>query len=140
MKRLLCIVTLAFCCGCGRIDGPIRVAVAGNATVDGTPITEGSITFLPMSDTKGPVAGSPIVDGRYSIAAEKGPCVGHYRVEIRGSRKTGRQVPAPGPNRASSLMVDEVIEIVPAKYNTQSTLVAELKTGANTLDFAVGAK
>lgn len=107
--------------------------------MDGTPIAEGTINFLPAGGTKGPTAGASITDGRYSIAAAKGPCLGRHRVEIRGSKRTGRQVSAPGP-KASGLMVDEIIDIVPRRYNAESTLEAELKPGQNELDFSLDAK
>jgi hypothetical protein len=139
MERLAVVAMLLFCCGCGQSDGPVRVAVAGRVTLDGTPIAEGTINFLPTSGTKGPTAGAPITDGLYSIAAAKGPCVGRYRVEIRGSKKTGRQVLAPGP-KTSGLMVDEILEIVPKRYNAESTLEADLKPGQNELDYSLTAK
>lgn len=140
MKKVFLLTILAICCGCGRGNGPIRVAVAGDVAVDGTPIAEGSILFIPAPGTKGPVAGASITGGRYSIAAAKGPCVGPYRVEIHGSQKTGRRVKVAGPQGPASSIVDEIIEIVPAKYNTQSTLVADLKAGKNRLDFAIATK
>jgi hypothetical protein len=139
MRRLVIVATLLLCCGCGQSNGPLRVAVAGRATLDGTPIAEGTINFLPAGGTKGPTAGTLITDGRYSIAAAKGPCVGRYRVEIRGSHQTGRQVPAPGPT-TSGLMVDEIIEIVPSHYNAKTTLEAELKPGQNELDYSLTTK
>jgi hypothetical protein len=139
MRTLAIVAMLLSCCGCAQSDGPVRVAVAGKATLDGTPIAEGTINLLPASGTKGPVAGAPIMDGLYSIAAAKGPCVGRYRVEIRGSKKTGRQVLSPGP-KTSALMVDEIIEIVPNRNNTKSTLEADLKPGQNELDYSLTTK
>ena len=139
MGKLAILAMLLSCCGCAQSNGPVRVAVAGKVTLDGTPIAEGTINLLPASGTKGPTAGAPITDGLYAIAAAKGPCVGRYRVEIRGSKKTGRQVPAPGP-KTSGLVVDEILEIVPKRYNAESTLEAELKPGQNELDYSLTTK
>lgn len=140
MRKLTIVAMLLLCCGCEQSDGPLRVAVAGSATLDGAPIAEGTINFFPAGETKGPTAGASIMDGRYSIAIAKGPCVGRYRVEIRGSKKTGRQVSLPGPPKAARVMVDEIIEIVPSRYNAQSTLEAELKPTQNELEFSLSTK
>jgi hypothetical protein len=37
-------------------------------------------------------------------------------------------------------MADEIIETVPARYNSQSTLEEEVKPGRNTLDFHLTTK
>ena len=137
MKRFIIVAMVLLCSGCGRNDG--RVAVAGKTALDGTPIAEGMINFFPTGETKGPTAGASIKDGFYSIPAATGPCVGLYRVEIRGLQKTGRQIPLPGPN-GPGMMVDEVLEIVPSHYNTKSTLEVELKPGRNQMDFPLSTK
>ena len=120
--------------GCGGYDGPRRGEVHGNVTFDGSPLVEGHIRFTPTGDTKGPVAGAPIVDGQYSIEEAKGPVVGHQRVEISAQKKTGRQVPAPPPQPAGTMM-EETAEAIPERYNTRTELERELVAGPNVLDF-----
>jgi hypothetical protein len=132
--RQALIVSLLLCCwGCGNRDGLNRAAVAGKATLDGAPIAAGSITFCPTRDTKGPTTGGSIEDGQYAIPAAKGPIVGRNRVEIHATRKTGRKVQAPMSERG--VLTDEIVEAVPARYNSNSTLEHEIKPGDNTLDF-----
>ena len=131
---------LLLCWGCGGNDGPPRSTVKGRITLDGVDIPEGTITFFPASGTKGPTAGTSIAAGRYSLTSERGPLAGRYRVEIHGSRKTGRQVPAPGPVVNPKALVDEIVETVPKRYNLQSTLEADVKPGRNDLDFTLTAK
>jgi hypothetical protein len=60
--------------------------------------------------------------------------VGKNRVEIKGFRKTGRKMPDPMAFGTKTL-TDEIIQIVPPEYNSQSTLTREIKAGSNTLDF-----
>jgi hypothetical protein len=132
--RQALVVSLLLCCwGCGKSDGLDRAAVAGKVTLDGAPVATGTIVFYPTGDTKGPTTGGNIEDGQYSISLAKGPIVGRNRVEIRATRTTGRKVQAPMAERG--VLTDEIVEAVPARYNSSSTLKHEIKSGDNTLDF-----
>jgi hypothetical protein len=110
-------------------DGLPRGAVSGKITLNGVALAEGSIVFVPCGDTKGPTTGATIRDGHYSISAEKGPAVGRNRVEISASKRTGRKV-----RSRDGTMVDESIESVPDRYNIQSTLATEIRSGRNVFD------
>lgn len=117
--------------GCG---GPSRPSVDGHVTLDGQPLEQGSISFIPTGTTQGPLTGSIIADGEYHIDSASGPVVGQYKVEIRASMPTGKQVPLPPPAPPGA-MIDEVAEVIPSRYNTESTLTAEVKEKKNKLDF-----
>lgn len=133
-KQLVVVVLLsAFLCGCGS-GGPQRAAVQGEVTLGGRPLEKGSILFRPTEDTKGPTAGGRIENGRYEISRKDGPLVGMNRIEINAFQPTGRQVPKVIGNPEAGLM-DEVIEVIPKKYNVDSTLVREVNTDSNILDF-----
>ncbi len=124
--------------GCGGASGPERCAVSGAVSYEGTAIESGSIAFLPTSG-KGPSAGGAIKDGRYEISAELGPGIGAHRVEIIGLKSEGTktvegvQGHVGGPSGTST--VAELKMIVPDVFNTKSTLTADIKSGANKLDF-----
>jgi hypothetical protein len=121
--------------GCG--DGSGRVAVSGRVTVDGQALESGVIAFLPAEGTKGPAAGAEIKQGAYSVGRQGGPLPGTYRVEIKGTRKTGRQI----KDSFSTAMVDEIEQFLPAKFNTESELSAEIKPGgSDSLDFTLQLK
>lgn len=97
--------------------------MSGSVTLDGVPLSEGTITFFPSGTTKGPASGGAIVDGRYDIAAAEGPVVGTNRVEIRSVQKTGRLVKSPVAVETTGPpidMVEELKEVVPPKYNRDS--------------------
>jgi len=59
----LCVAALT---GCGS-----PAAVHGTVSIDGTPVTEGSVNFEP-ADGKGPSAGANITGGRVEVPAATG--------------------------------------------------------------------
>jgi len=123
-----------FVWGCGGPEGPQRAAVQGTVTLDGQPIAEGTITFYPTGDTRGPSAGGEIRDGAYSLAAAKGPVVGTCRVEIRARRKTGQTVMVGG------IETEQLEQYIPARYNTRSTLTARIEPGRHSIDFPLSSQ
>jgi hypothetical protein len=108
--------------------------IEGAVTFDGKPVEQGSITFEPASGT-GPSAGGTIQNGRYAVDAE-GVTPGEMIVRISAVRSTGKKIEA-GPPEPPGTMVDEVRPYIPAAYNEQSTLKAEVKAGKVTQDFAL---
>ena len=121
--------SLAFACiGCANNNAG-RMEISGQVTLDGQPVEQGSISFIPTGGTRGPVAGGAIVAGKYHIMASQGPVVGKQRVEIRAGRKSGRQIRA--TDFGEEGQVDEMVESVPAKYNTASELMYQVESGRN---------
>ena len=111
----------------GCADNSGRAAVHGLVKLDDKPLASGSISFYPV---QGAVAGSDIVDGKYSIPADKGAVVGTNRVQISAYGPTGRMYREP-----SGEMSEERAQLVPASYNTQTTLQCEVEPGKNKCDF-----
>jgi hypothetical protein len=132
----ICLV-IATCVGCEK-KGLQRAAVSGHVTVDGQPISEGVIQFLPIEGTIGPEAGGVITKGQYEIAQQRGPIVGKARVELRGSKKTGRKIQ--DPTGRPGTLTDEYKEMFPPDCNTNSSLVREIKDGLNKWDFDIRTK
>ncbi len=144
-RSVACFLVVLTAVGCGRRhDQWNRAAVRGRVLLDGAPLAEGTITFFPAEGVQGPAAGGPIRDGTYDLAQHDGPVLGRQRIEIRSVQKTGRTVPSPvapeadGPVSAGQL-VEERIEIVPSVYNSNTTLVREIKPADNELDFELKA-
>ena len=128
---------LLLAAGCGGGEDWQSAEVTGTVTLDGRPIPEGHITFLPSGDTRGPSATTTITDGRYAMI-EGGPVVGTHRVEIRTPVKTGRKIPDLRPEnrmKPDRPMIDEVVEAIPVTYNTKSTLTVEIRPGKNEMSF-----
>jgi hypothetical protein len=110
---LLCSV-LAIAGGCG--SGGNTGKVTGTVTFDGAPVPDGQITF--ESDT---VTGAQIKDGKFEADVP----VGKHKVKIVANREEG--VAADGlPN---------FVSYIPKKYNEQTTLEEEVKSGKNEFTF-----
>src|SRR5438874_7455269 len=120
---LFCLVPLL---GCGAGAG---ASVSGKVTLDGSPLDDATITFVPTVGGQRQAAWTMIKGGQYAIAAKDGLGTRQFRVEIRAlrtlSEKTNQNDPTLVPAK----------EIVPGKYNSKSELVVDIKPGANTADF-----
>ncbi|HEY2158312.1 MAG TPA: hypothetical protein VGH33_21965 [Isosphaeraceae bacterium] len=123
--------------GCGgETDGRPREAISGTVSLDGRPLPDGSIQWIPASAREGTVGGAPVKDGKFSINRQEGLAPGAYRVVISsgggGGGASGTPGEAPGLLDAANTPKD----LIPARYNTKSTLKAEVKVGdPNTFDF-----
>ena len=130
-------LVIATCFGCGK-TGPRRAAVSGHVTLNGQPINEGVIQFLPVEGTVGPETGGIITNGQYDIAHDHGPIVGKSRIELRASKKTGGKIQ--DPTGRPGVLTDEYKEMFPPGSNTNSSLVREIKDEPNKLDFDIRTK
>jgi hypothetical protein len=106
-----------FVCSCaaGCNDaGPKTYPVTGTVTLDGQPLQEADIVFVPLDAALGPDAGQ-IRDGTFTFRAK----AGRKRVEIRTSR----------PYRINTAMGETTIwkNHLPPRYSSQSTLQAEVR-------------
>jgi hypothetical protein len=128
LLRGACLLGLTIFVGCGG-GGP-GATVEGSVTLDGQPVQNGTISFVP-ADGKTASAGGKIADGKYSVAVPPGP----KRVEIAASKVVGQRPAYAGdPN---SPMIDITESIIPPRYNAQSELTFEVKAGDNQKDFAL---
>ena len=121
-----CALAAAGCDGSGLAD------VSGTVTVDGTPIEEGAITFYPV-DGQGQTAGGPIKDGKYSVPVS----VGKMKVSISYPRAIGKKKLYNTPESPEGIIWKEGL---PGRYNEQSELTFEVKSGKNTKDWELTVK
>ena len=119
--------------GCGS-GGSGRAAVTGKVTLQGEPVANGVIAFVPTDGTRGPSSGAKIENGEFTVPGDKGPMPGTYLVRINASRPTGRKVEA-GPPAPPGTMVDDLAEYIPPQYNANTTLKRDIKSGTNQLNF-----
>ena len=127
--------------GCGSASDELpRQAISGTVTIDDKPLDAGSITFDPvdMGRKDAVNAGAAISGGSYSIAAATGLTPGSYRVSITeaAAAAPASTNEAPGtPPRATHKAT------IPATYNVNSTLTAEVKPDGNgPFDFPLKSK
>ena len=110
--------------GCG---GPPKADVKGKVTLDGQPLKDGWIEFFPI-DGKGQTAAAIIKDGEYQ--AQTSVCM--MKVCVNANKVVGKHKAYDTPD---SPMIEEVKNMIPAKYNTSSELKAEMKAGPNEHNF-----
>jgi hypothetical protein len=129
---LLVILVLS---GCAP-KAPARGHLFGKVTADGVPIAKGQIRLFSLS-ADGVGTDAEITDGQYDIPVSRGPTKATYRVEIVSLKKTGRRVPDPD----SGGEVDEILNLLPPRYNTQSTLQINYDPASNeSYDFELHTK
>jgi len=119
---------LVILAGCAQgTDAPKVGQVSGTVTLDGQPAKGVTIAFTPQI---GAASFATTDDaGKYTLNASggaKGAAIGTHTVSI----STPTEGPPP-PNYKDP---------IPAKYNTKTTLSAEVKSGENTADFALLSK
>lgn len=119
--RTIVVVLLTLIAGCGQ-RGPQTAPVRGRVTLDGRPLAGADIQFQPAGAGR-PSRGRTDSDGRYELMFKRGQpgaIVGEHTVRIWVSREV---VPNP--------------PIIAAKFDTQSELRREVKSGNNEFDFEV---
>ena len=108
--------------GCG--GGSTTYEVSGAVTYDGQPVEQGQISFIPASDGAAPDAGT-IEDGKYTVSVTPG----EKRVEIRASR------PLPVERQTQPDMGLLYEDYIPAAYNADSKLMADVASQSRKFDF-----
>ena len=127
LLRLFCAILAVATAGC--VSRPKTVQAWGEVRWQGKPVEEGVIVFFPIEGTAGPSTGGPIVGGRYHVPAAQGLRVGGtYRVEITAASAERRYDPSTKPT-ASSTSVPVRDQLLPPRFNTASTLRAEIAAG-----------
>ncbi len=126
---LLC-AAASVCTGCGPGD---KGYVNGRVTLDGNPVEKARVHFHPVGGgrmSQGVTGANGDFELRYTID-EKGALIGEHKVVISTGEpvlddKTGREYFLP--------------EVIPAKYNKNTTLTANVKAGNNPIDFELTSK
>lgn len=83
---LLVLVAALATVGCSQ--GPPKFEITGNVTLDGQPITTGSVMFLPADGSR-EVSRGDVVDGRYTLECVAGEKI----VQIAGYTQAEKLIP-----------------------------------------------
>ena len=131
IHSLLIAVVAVVALGCSDSVGGRR-PITGSVSFDGEPLEGGWIYFRPIAD--GPSSAAEIENGTFDIDAAKGLNAGEYTVAIEYHKPTGKKIKI---NTGEEIeQIEQKKQIIPAMYNQQSTLKAEVQpTGANELTF-----
>lgn len=118
--------------GCGTGNSIEVVRVTGRVTLDEQPLEKGLIQFLP-ADGNSPSAAGEIRQGEYQANVP----VGNKRVEVTSPKVIGQQKAYDTPD---SPVIDLLQERIPAEYNVQSQLTANVTRERKTFDFSLKSK
>lgn len=116
-RRLLLSVALTLLVGCG----PSTVTAKGRVTLDGEPLNEALIVFVPLQ-AGSKKTGAAVNGGAYELVGEAGLLPGKYRVEIVDNPplELVHQAAAEANLRLGSRRV------IPAQYSQNSPLAVEI--------------
>ncbi|QDT37623.1 hypothetical protein [Stratiformator vulcanicus] len=126
--------------GCGSESGVPGQTVSGHVSVNGKPINDGKIWFLPQEireDSLSRVAWSQIDDGTYSIKSEEGPAPGEHvvRIEAYDRSNESKEVFDEDTGETVEQVVEVVDQLLPPEFNSRSGLSATIAEGNNEVDF-----
>jgi hypothetical protein len=106
--------------------------VEGDVLLDGQPLQEGRVQFTP-EDGKGQPGGATIADGKFK--AEMPPA--KMKVAINANKVVGKTKAYPTPE---SPWIDEVVELIPHRYNATSELSLDVKPGRQSVKYELKGK
>lgn len=117
MPRLILLLVLISGCSRGKPVGDVQ----GTVTVNGQPLAEGSIRFIPVNgDTA--ATGGLIKDGAFRVEVP----VAKQRVEFSANVIDREKTP---PNATADQIVMK--KLVPDRYNARSELTLDVVSGVN---------
>lgn len=126
----LVMVVLAMA-GCSS-DAVPTAAVSGEVLLDNQPLANGNIQFVPESGDA-PTAGAEIKDGKFEAAVP----ITKVRVQITASKVVGQRKAYDTPE---SPVVDEVVELIPSRYNVNSELTLDVQKGMEPVRYELSSK
>ncbi len=100
--------------------------ITGSVTMDGQPVTSGSVTFVKQG---GELVREGAVIDRGTFHATVPP--GNYKLELNGQKVVGKRKQKDFDGKDEEVDITE--EAFPARYNTKSELLQEIKPGANAI-------
>lgn len=115
---LLLAALAAVVSGCGPSDG--RVPISGDVNFQGAPLANGTIQFAAADGSA--MTGGDIVNGQYSIPAERSVQPGKYVVRI-SSIKEGA---VPAEEAPGESLDARNLELIPANWNVSSEQEREI--------------
>jgi len=124
-------VTLLLFSGCAPDRSVPRVAISGEVTLDGKPLTGVTIRFVPT--TQSPGASAMVMEGKFQMDPSQGPAEGEYDVVIEPN----------APDLEQAIMAMQAgdrdplrTRVVPQAYQVPGQLVAKVsKTGDTRFHF-----
>jgi len=120
----ICAVSIA---AAGCTSDSSKGTVSGTVTLDGQPLANGLIRFVPV-DGRTATAEATITDGEFSVEVP----VGEKQVSISAPKVVGKRPAYQTPNAP---MIDIIEELLPARYNLTSELTLNVTGGRQEAPF-----
>lgn len=123
-----CLLLVLAGCGGSEVDTRgVRVAADGLVTLDGEMLKMGRIVFITNQGQGEVKASAMIKDGAFSFTKENGPLEGEARVEIHPVQLDLEEFEQTrGEDITKKVDITQID--IPAVYNTNSTLTAEVES------------
>jgi hypothetical protein len=135
MKHLFIITLLICLVGCTNSNPQGRVALEGDVTLNGQPLTQGNISFEPSgTQSERTQSGGLIKNGKYRIAAADGLVEGEYTVSIHAME----EIPETRKGNSTNPMDNQVEyrNIIPPEFGEKTTQKITVEKGKqNKFDF-----
>jgi len=112
-------------------SGASTAEVRGEVSVDNAPLKKGHIRFV---GTDGKAGEGEVADGKYAVT---GVPVGEVKVEITAPKVVGTRKMYDTPD---SPTVEDIQELLPAKYNAKSELKMTVQSGSQEKKFDLQSK
>jgi hypothetical protein len=122
---LFALVGLALLAGCSPPTG----TVTGEVTVNGVPLVEGEIVFIP-ADNNGVRVAKKITAGKYEATMVAGKKI----VQISAPVVIAKHKESSHPD---ARLVEQTDESLPARYNRESELTFEVQPGSTTKNWGL---
>ncbi|HEY1189273.1 MAG TPA: hypothetical protein VGE74_16595 [Gemmata sp.] len=135
MRTIAPAVPFALLLGCAALgcsSGSSEAVVSGEVFLDDQLLPKGLIRFVPTDGKLSP-KDTEIVNGRYALVVPPG----EMKVEITAPKVVGKRKMYDAPG---SPEVEDVKELLPARFNTQSTLKMTVVPGRQEKRFDVQSK
>ncbi len=132
--RLIVVIALVLLgsLGCQRAD---LASVQGRVTVNGTPLADGSLVFVPEAGTAGHELACEVHQGRFAVPRKERLKPGRYRVKVFDN--SVRTFPWDDPEEYQQAESQGRLpkQLIPARYNEQTELVIDVAPGRQSFDF-----
>jgi hypothetical protein len=127
---LLLVLVVAWA-GCAKPNE--REAVAGDISLKGQPLDQGTIMFHPL-DGQDSYSGAQIDQGKYAIDKKQGLLPGKYKVQITSGDPKNIAPPEELPGAPRPVFKERI----PKAYSTESKQTIDVKKGGpNKFDFHI---
>lgn len=130
LAHVTCIAVGLLVAGCGGGG----TGVSGKISVNGQPLEQANIEFLPMNPSISNQFGAAVTQGAYRVDNSQQIKPGEYQVQIRAYRGMGKKVWDGMGDGTNKNMVEELTQFIPNKYNDASELKVALSSGSNNFD------